>query len=155
MSDAPRLWDWALQAYERKGAKAALLAAQDMHGADVCLLLWLVWRETRAAPAGAGELESAKTLSARFQAPLSAEIRAVRRALKTADVAGRDDMVERLKRAELAAEHAQLDALEAIDAADVSAHGRGDMLASYLQERGLSADAAKSLSDILRAALTL
>ncbi len=154
MRETAGLWDWALQAYDRKGAKAALLAAQDMHRADVCVILWLVWREARDAPANAGELESAKSLTARIQSPVTAEIRAVRRTLKTADIAGSDLMIERLQGAELAAERLELDALEAIDGAGVSPGKGGDMLRAYLGALGLSPDAAKSLADILRAALT-
>jgi len=108
------IWEWALAAYARPGVAQACLTLQDLHGQNVCLLLWAVWAET-AEPA---QLAEAADLARRWEALAAAPLRAVRRALKapTPPVADaqREALREAVRATELRAERVLLETLQAL-----------------------------------------
>lgn len=117
------LWSWACAAYARPDAKAACLELQDAHGLDVDVVLWIAWRCARAAPPDDAALDAARALSARSQSMFVKPLRALRRLAASKDahaLAGAeraDALAARIVDAELEAERAELEALQAIEGA--------------------------------------
>jgi uncharacterized protein (TIGR02444 family) len=116
------LWDWTLGAYGRPGVPEACLALQDQHGQMTSFLLWAVWAETSDPTL----LDRAADLARRWDGLALSPIRAVRRALKPAfdgvcDGA-REGLREDVKAAELRAERALIEALEAITPRQAGSH---------------------------------
>jgi uncharacterized protein (TIGR02444 family) len=114
--DESALWDWAVAAYGRPGAKDALLSLQDRHGIDVVLTLWRAWLwETRRRITNEGEAR-AIALSADWRQNVVTPLRRARNALKAAPAGIDADAALALRRqlldVELAAERLQLQALE-------------------------------------------
>jgi uncharacterized protein (TIGR02444 family) len=111
---AEGLWEWATMAYARPGAAEACLTLQDRHGQNVCLLLWAAWadRLDRA------ELAAGAALARDWEARIVRPLRATRRALKAEaaaiDPMARERLREQVAAAELAAERALLDGLQAL-----------------------------------------
>lgn len=110
------LWREALRLYGAPGVAAACLRLQDGRGADVPLLLlacWLTGRGVALDPEEGGRLAA---LAARWR-PVIGGLREARRALKPlaggcdAGADRRGDLRERVKAAELDAEHELLLAL--------------------------------------------
>ena len=122
------LWDWAVEAYGRPGVEDACLTLQDRHGQNVPLLLWAVWAK-RDDPALAAR---AAGLAREWDALAVSPLRVVRRSLKPtfngiADSA-REALRQDVKAAELLAERALLQALEAVAPPD----GQADALSALL-----------------------
>ncbi|MCM0019982.1 MAG: TIGR02444 family protein [Tagaea sp.] len=101
---AADLWGFAVALYARPGVAEACLALQDRHGADIPLLLAIVWHAERGR--GAPDLRRWRAVSAAWRDAAVLKLRGLRRALK-----GRaewEKLRTRIKRLELAAERAQL-----------------------------------------------
>lgn len=112
------LWDWALEAYARPGVAEACLELQDHHGQSVPYLLWAAWAAQSGVILPATELTAAAWLSRAWDEAAVAPLRQVRRRLK-APMSGipdapREAARARVKAAELAAEYALIQALEAM-----------------------------------------
>ncbi|WP_372613392.1 TIGR02444 family protein [Halomonas sp.] len=109
------LWRYALTQYADPAVASACLDLQDRAGADVCELLWLGWLDHLGlAPAASVTVALAPIRD--HQARQTYPLRARRRALKPHARPGSAlaDWRERLKRAELAAEHETLVRLQAL-----------------------------------------
>ncbi|WP_163649646.1 TIGR02444 family protein [Modicisalibacter sp. 'Wilcox'] len=128
------LWRYAGACYAAPGVADACLAAQDGLGADVCELLWLAWLY-RLGLTTAEDASRALAPVRTHQARHTRTLRARRRALKPLARPGSaiEAWRERLKRDELDAEHAALDALQAL-----ARHGDG-VRARYAEDGDLVA----------------
>jgi uncharacterized protein (TIGR02444 family) len=129
------LWDWALEAYARPGVQDVCLKLQDSHGQCVPYLLWAAWAAADGQVVSAPTLSRGAAMARAWDEAAVGPLRQVRRRLKTphagiADTA-RDAARAQVKAAELAAERALMDALEAL-----SPQGRGQAtpLASALAD---------------------
>jgi uncharacterized protein (TIGR02444 family) len=101
------LWRFAATLYGRPGVAEACLTLQDRHGVDVPLMLASLWHAGRGF--GAPDLRRWRAISATWRRAAILPLRRSRRALK-----GRAEWAAirtRIKRLELAAERAQLNAL--------------------------------------------
>jgi uncharacterized protein (TIGR02444 family) len=110
------LWDWAVAAYGRPGAKGALLRLQEGAGVDVVLTLWRAWLwETGRAVSPEAEA-GAIALSDAWRQGVVAPLRAARNALRPPPPGIGGEAASTLRRrildAELEAERLQLQALE-------------------------------------------
>lgn len=114
------LWTWALETYALDGVPEACLALQDEHGQNTPFLLWAIWAET----ADPHLLARAAAASRAWDAVAVKPLRAVRRALKSAqppiDDDAREALREDVKAAELHAERVLLETL-----AEMSGHQKG------------------------------
>jgi uncharacterized protein (TIGR02444 family) len=102
MDAAARLWRWCGEVYRRTGVSDACLALQDDCGADVNLLLTLVWAGGEGIAVDAPTLARLREVSTAWQTQIVAPLRSVRRALK-----GRAEAValrEQVKAVELESE---------------------------------------------------
>ncbi|MBN9498051.1 MAG: TIGR02444 family protein [Alphaproteobacteria bacterium] len=103
------LWAFCLTLYARPGVAPACLALQDRHGADIPLLLAVLWHGLRGY--GPAPLGKWRLLSKAWQRDAVVPLRDLRRAMKGRE--GWEEIREGIKRLELAAEKAQLDSLAA------------------------------------------
>jgi uncharacterized protein (TIGR02444 family) len=103
------LWAFCLTLYARPGVAQACLALQDRHGADIPLLLAVLWHGLRGY--GPAPLAKWRRLSKAWQHDAVIPLRNLRRAMKGRD--GWEEIREAIKRLELAAEKAELDSLAA------------------------------------------
>ncbi|MDF1585296.1 TIGR02444 family protein [Marinimicrococcus flavescens] len=117
-SESP-LWRRALRLYGSPGAAAACLRLQDEAGADVPLLLLGCWLAERGATPDEETAATLAACAARWR-PVIEGLRGARRALKPlaagdgSPAARRTELRERIKDAELAAEHELLLEVEAL-----------------------------------------
>ena len=118
-----RFWRFSLKIYRHAKAARACLALQDRLGLDVNLLLYCLWRATRArAPIGSHEMAAIVAAVHPWQSEVVNPLRRLRRGLKA--VLGRDPALplapaiavlrEEVQRLELEAEHLQQVMLEAM-----------------------------------------
>lgn len=75
-------WNFCLEIYAAKDVKDACLAAQDSHGADVNLMLLLLWHDREALMLADSQLDRLMAVSEHWQAQHLAPHRARRRAAK-------------------------------------------------------------------------
>jgi uncharacterized protein (TIGR02444 family) len=112
------LWDWALEAYARPGVQEVCVRLQDSHGQCVPYLLWAAWAAADGQVLSAATLSRGAALARAWEAEAIGPLRQIRRRLKTprAGVAesAREAVRAQVKAAELAAERALMDALEAL-----------------------------------------
>jgi uncharacterized protein (TIGR02444 family) len=101
-----RLWDYAVAAWGRPSVEGACLTLQDEHGQCVPLLLWRAWAAAEGRPVvdPAAAIAQARAWEDEVIAPL----RGVRRRLTAETAVG-----DKVRVAELAAERALLEGLEA------------------------------------------
>lgn len=120
------LWDFALRLYARPGVAPACLALQDEAGADVTLVLYLVWCGETGRPLDVDAIAAANARLGPWRAAVVAPLRAARRAMKGGLLPGIDTegCRERVKAVELQAERLALAALSAM-AAEPSRVGPG------------------------------
>ncbi len=113
--DAHPLWAFALALYGRPGAAPACLALQDEAAADVILVLYLIWCAETGRSLDAEAVRSADAAVAPWRAAVVAPLRAVRRAMKAPLLPGlaTEPLRDRIKTAEIEAEHLALAALAA------------------------------------------
>lgn len=107
-------WQFSLRFYRRPGVSEACLVLQDEAGADVNLLLFLLWcaHERRSLPAAA--LEEIDRACDGWRSAVVAPLRAVRRRLKSPDLvepALAEAYRARIKAVELEAERLQQEAM--------------------------------------------
>ncbi|MGH1573837.1 TIGR02444 family protein [Methylobacterium sp. P31] len=107
------LWDFSLALYGRPGVAPACLALQDEGGADVNLVLYLLWCAATHRPLDAAAIEAADRRIAPWRATIVEPLRAVRRALKERLFAefGAETYRGRIKTVELEAERLVQDVL--------------------------------------------
>jgi uncharacterized protein (TIGR02444 family) len=103
------LWTFCLTLYARPGVAPACLALQDRHGADIPLLLAVLWHGQSGL--GPAPLAEWRRLSKAWQRDAVVPLRNLRRAMKGRD--GWEEIREGIKRLELRAEKAELDSLAA------------------------------------------
>lgn len=104
------LWEFACALYAEPGVAKACLALQDECGADVPLLLAAIWHgATGHGPLAAARAKRWQANARAWRKQIVGPLRQARRALKAHDAA---DLYAAVKRAELAAEKLQLEALE-------------------------------------------
>jgi uncharacterized protein (TIGR02444 family) len=108
------LWDWAIEAYARRGVEELCLTLQDEHGQCLGYLLWAAWAARdghRIDPSG---LVQAAALARDWEMAVLRPLRSVRRALKQPtpgmEAVSRDGLRDRIKAEELAAERLPLEA---------------------------------------------
>ncbi len=87
MSDDP-FWTFSLAFYARPGATPACLALQDDAGADVNLVLYLLWSAATGRRLEAAEIAAADATLARWRAQVIQPLRSARRAMKAALLPG-------------------------------------------------------------------
>ena len=154
MTDDP-LWCFALDLYARPGAAPACLALQDDAGADVTLVLYLLWCAATGRWLDAGTIAAADASLAPWRAAVVGPLRAARRAMKDAGLLPGIDTErcrEWVKAAELEAERSALAALSAIAPA-IAERRMGtaeQFLATYEAHLGqaLPDEAVRALVDI-------
>ncbi|MGJ7042465.1 uncharacterized protein (TIGR02444 family) [Shinella sp. BE166] len=117
-----RLWDFALDFYRREGVAMACLELQDRGNVDVNVLIHALWRTViREETLEQGDIEAADAHVAVWREEVVLPLRAIRRRLKSGPAPAPDKTTEKLrdrvKAAELDAEHIELDTLEAMPAA--------------------------------------
>lgn len=143
------LWDWATAAYARPGVEALCLELQDRGRQSVPFLLWAAWAGAEGGHPGSRGLGDAAALARGWENDVIAPLRAVRRHLRGQ---GRDALRAEVAAAELSAERALMQALEAVPLAPAG----GEMLEGLLDQAGRSwtpaADpgALKRLATLLR-----
>ena len=107
-----RLWDFALAAWTKPGVEAACLGLQDHFGQCVPLLLWRAWAVAEGRAVSAPQLAIA--LARTWEGEIIVPLRGVRRALRAEAFGDAGEIVEQVRAAELAAERALLEGLEAL-----------------------------------------
>ncbi|ACL58225.1 TIGR02444 family protein [Methylobacterium nodulans] len=114
MSEDP-LWTFSLDLYGRPGAAPACLTLQDEAGADVTILLYLIWCAATNRSLDAGAVRAADDAVAAWRAAVVEPLRRVRRATKTPLLAGTgtEAFRDRIKAVEIEAERLALAALSA------------------------------------------
>jgi uncharacterized protein (TIGR02444 family) len=107
------LWDFSLGLYGGAGVAPACLALQDEAGADVNLVLYLLWCGTTDRALDAAAVAAADARIAPWRTAVVEPLRAVRRALKAGPLAdiGSEAYRSRIKAVELEAERFVQDAL--------------------------------------------
>ncbi|GJD56859.1 TIGR02444 family protein [Methylobacterium dankookense] len=112
MSDNP-FWDFSLDLYRRPGIAPACLVLQDEAGADVNLVLYLLWCAATDRSLDATAVRAADAGIAPWRGAVVEPLRAVRRALKAEPLArlGSEAYRGRIKAVELEAERLVQEAL--------------------------------------------
>lgn len=112
------LWDWALKAYAADGVSETCLALQDVHGQNVCLLLYTGWCASTGRVLDEDDVEAAADTARVWSDTAITPLRLIRRELKVRrpdmDDAAREAVRGQVKAVELAAERRLLEALEAL-----------------------------------------
>ncbi|WGF86440.1 TIGR02444 family protein [Marinivivus vitaminiproducens] len=100
------LWPFACAFYARPGVKDRLLDLQDRHGADVPLLLAVLWLASGGAALGGSRVQRLRAISTPVQLGVIRPLRASRTALKSLFTAAADPMPQavRLRKTVLAVE---------------------------------------------------
>lgn len=147
---AGAFWAFSLEFYGRLGVEPACIALQDAHGADVDVVLFVLWCASRGRRLDASELGAIDAAVASWRSAVVQPVRKARRALKPAPsppfcpdtVAA---LRERLLAAELEAERLQQGAMEALAPPPGNAdpgQAAADNLASFARHGGIPPDAA-------------
>jgi uncharacterized protein (TIGR02444 family) len=113
-------WDFSLAFYAMPGVADACLALQDGCGADVNVLLFLLYRAHEGHMLSAAEVRHIETLAAPWRQAVVVPLRTLRRTLKAPVGAFQPEVTAALrtevKRIELAAERVQQETLERLAA---------------------------------------
>lgn len=83
MTAPPAFWDFSLRIYVADGVSDACLALQDHCGADVNLLLYMLWAAERGRRLDRGEVDAVAERTEAWQRDVVRPLRSARRALKT------------------------------------------------------------------------
>ena len=171
MEQVDSFWDFAAGTYRKPGVARACLSLQEQHGVDVNVLLYCCWygytRGTMDGPAMERILSFAEPWAENVVRPL----RAARTWMKTigcteAYIAGEDCMGlrEKIKRAELKAEHLQEDRMQELTEGAVLKHPESTSqihctllnVHAYLRHLKITLDSASSseLAHIVTAAIS-
>ncbi len=104
-------WDFSTRVYAQPGVAAACLRLQDRHGVDVNMLLFALWAAARGVVLDPTTLVRAQAVVTDWQTEVVQPLRAVRRELKNEPRGAPPALVtqvrERVKAAELDAEHVE------------------------------------------------
>jgi uncharacterized protein (TIGR02444 family) len=115
-------WEFSLAFYAMPGVADACLALQDACGADVNVLLFLLYRARGGRMLSAAEVRHIEALAAPWRQTVVVPLRTVRRALRAPVGAFQPDLTAALrtevKRIELAAERVQQETLERLAAVE-------------------------------------
>ena len=106
-----RLWDFSLEIYRLPGVAPACLRCQDEAGADVNLILFLLWRAAAGYRLAEGEIASLDAHVTRWREHVVGPLRAMRRELKSESLDETGAFRERIKTVELEAERIEQEAL--------------------------------------------
>lgn len=111
-------WTFAVAAWDRPRVEAICLELQDVHGQSPALLLWRWWTLAESRAVGPEELTKAVQIARDWEGEVLRPLRALRQQLAApfaslADAA-RGRVRRRVLEAELEAEHALVDALQAL-----------------------------------------
>jgi uncharacterized protein (TIGR02444 family) len=111
-------WAFAVAAWGKPGVEAICLDLQNIHGQCPALLLWRCWTLGENRDVGPQALAKAVALARQWDGEIVRPLRALRLRLAAASDAGaaRAAVRRRVLEAELEAEHALLDSLEAVEA---------------------------------------
>ncbi|HET9146889.1 MAG TPA: TIGR02444 family protein [Acetobacteraceae bacterium] len=104
------LWEFSLAIYAMPGVAPACLRCQDESGADVNMLLFLLWQTRRGKRLTNDEIKIADRLISGWRSEIVHPLRKARRALKTM---GEEALRARIAAAELEAERLQQERLAA------------------------------------------
>jgi uncharacterized protein (TIGR02444 family) len=110
VSGTPSLWDFSLEFYARPGVAAACLLCQDEAGADVNLILFLLWQGTIGIGRTPAEIATLDEAVRNWREQVVKPLRSVRRYLKGMEA---DALRDAVKAAELDAERLQQQQLSA------------------------------------------
>ena len=150
------LWTFACDLYGRPSVAQACLLLQDEAGADVPVLLYLIWCARTGRPVDAAEVVRAEACITSWRGKVIEPLRAVRRAMRSNLLPGQhiEACREGVKAAELEAERLALAALAASAPEPAGAAGPVDaVLTLYAAHLGApwSAEAARALRTALAA----
>jgi uncharacterized protein (TIGR02444 family) len=109
MSD--RFWDFSLEIYRRPEVASACLRCQDEAGADVNLVLFLLWRAAAGCRLAEAEIASLDEKVSFWREHVVKPLRTLRRTLKSRTLDQSGAFRERVKAAELEAERIKQEAL--------------------------------------------
>lgn len=111
-------WRFSLRFYRRPGVADACIALQEESGADVNLLLFLLWHGAQRRALSAGEVAGLEAKVAAWRERAIVPLRAIRRALKSpqdlVDGAVAEVFRTRIKAVELEAERLQQEAMHGL-----------------------------------------
>jgi uncharacterized protein (TIGR02444 family) len=111
-------WAFAAAAWARPGVETICLELQDVDGQCPALLLWRLWTLQHARAVDPGTLDRALHAARSWEDEVLSPLRAVRRRLAAQSgltpEAARTALRRKLQDAELEAEHALIDSLEAL-----------------------------------------
>jgi uncharacterized protein (TIGR02444 family) len=114
-SSGSPFWRFSLQFYRQPGVAEACIALQEQAGADVNLLLFLLWHATQERRLTQAEIERLEQTIAPWRERAVVPLRAIRRALKSPPGLVEPGTAEafrtRIKAAELEAERLQQEAM--------------------------------------------
>lgn len=152
------LWRYSLRAWRRPGVPEACIGLQESCGADVNLVLFCCWLAEQGRVADPQLLRSACKAVERWQKDVLRPLRSARRAAsESTPVPWAARVRERVLHAELAAEHAEQDALVAC--ANAAPRRTGDAAAEnllrYLELIAVPPRAHAPYSGALRTALRI
>ena len=132
MSDESAFWQFSLAVYGQPGVAEVCLLLQDDHGADVNVVLFLLWRAAGGREATPEELKVAMSAVAPWQERVVRPLREIRRWLKIGGLSGGpggapggfsdEKFRKRVKEMELEAERLQQEWLAALP----DSGGRGE-----------------------------
>lgn len=111
------LWAFSLAVYARPDVAPRCLALQDQRGANVNILLWLLWLESRGHLADPALIARAEVELAEWETHLLQPLRQLRRELRTRFALERAAVAasyQKLKAAELQAERVEQEMLAAL-----------------------------------------
>lgn len=115
-TDGNSLWEFALALYSSPGVEETTLHLQDELGANVNIVMWASWLETRAIPLTPGLLQEAEFTISAWDQEVVQVLRGVRRRVKSFEA--ESDLARELralvKQAELLSERRCLSLLEEI-----------------------------------------
>lgn len=149
MTGARSLWEFALALYSSPGVEETVLHLQDEQGANVNILLWTFWLESRGIPLSLPLLARAEAAIEDWDTQVVAALRHLRRQLKAP--AEREpfarDIRSRIKEAELLAERRCLGLLESLELPrSTHAPRPGENATVYLRHLGVQADCTALLT---------
>jgi uncharacterized protein (TIGR02444 family) len=111
-------WRFSLQLYRQPGVAQACIALQEDSGADVNLLLFLLWHAAQRRRLAAADIAALEQRIAPWREASVIPLRAVRRALKTppalVEASAAEGFRTRIKAVELEAERLQQEAMYAL-----------------------------------------
>ncbi|EAR51894.1 hypothetical protein OG2516_16374 [Oceanicola granulosus HTCC2516] len=112
MTADAELWEFALKVYGTEGVAAACLELQDRFGADVPVVLAVLWAARRGVAVDADAMAALEAAAGPWRAEMVVPLRALRRRLKAgpdpAPSAETEALRGEIKRAELHAEKIEL-----------------------------------------------